>query len=155
MELMMWAVDALPKLAFLPEVPDGLTDRQADSWEPLLAIAELLGDDWPARARDAALILSEAASSQPDTGTQLIADLRAVWSTIHPAMNRIHTRRLAELRNGLEDRQFADALSAHDLGQRLAAFGIRAEPNAFRQHGKLARGYARSSFDDAFRRYRA
>jgi hypothetical protein len=153
MDLTLWAVEALPKLAVQPELPDELTDRQADSWEPLLAIADLLGGDWPARPRDAALILSGAASASPDVGTQIIADMRAVWSSLVPTLSRLHTQRLAALRNGLEDRQYADSLTAHELGQRLASFGIHAEPTPFRQNGKLARGYARSSFDDAFRRY--
>jgi hypothetical protein len=153
-ELEIWAAGALPRLTFAPEVPDALTDRQADSWEPLLAIAELLGGDWPARARDAAVTLSAAATSQPDAGTQLIADMRLVWNSLPPTVTRAHTQRLAELRNALEDRQFADPLSAHELGQRLAAFGIETEANPFRENGKQARGFARSSFTDAFRRYR-
>jgi putative DNA primase/helicase len=67
-ELGLWAADAVPRLRFAPEVPDALTDRQADSWEPLLAIAELLGGNWPTRARDAAVILSAAASRSRTRG---------------------------------------------------------------------------------------
>jgi hypothetical protein len=32
-----------------------LEDRAADTWEPLIAIADLAGDGWPARARTAAV----------------------------------------------------------------------------------------------------
>jgi hypothetical protein len=81
--------------------------------------------------------------------------MRAVWSSLPPTVTRAHTQRLADLRNGLEDRQYADQLSAHELGQRLASFGIHTEPNPFRENGRLGRGYAWSSFDDAFRRYPA
>ncbi|MCH8208823.1 MAG: DUF3631 domain-containing protein [Nitrospinae bacterium] len=31
-----------------PEIPQELGDRQADNWEPLLAIADLAGENWPA-----------------------------------------------------------------------------------------------------------
>jgi hypothetical protein len=34
-----------------PDLPDRLDDRAQYVWEPLLAIAELAGGDWPARAR--------------------------------------------------------------------------------------------------------
>jgi hypothetical protein len=43
-----------------PEMPEGLTDRAADIWEPLLAIADLAGGEWPARARQAATGWSRA-----------------------------------------------------------------------------------------------
>ena len=38
--------------------PAALGDRDIDNWEPLLAIAALLGGDWPRRAREAAVALS-------------------------------------------------------------------------------------------------
>ncbi|HKH54183.1 MAG TPA: DUF3631 domain-containing protein [Propionibacteriaceae bacterium] len=34
-----------------PEMPAGVDDRSADLWEPMLAIAELAGGDWPQRHR--------------------------------------------------------------------------------------------------------
>jgi len=37
-----------------PTLPDGIQDRAADCWEPLLAIADKAGSDWPVRARKAA-----------------------------------------------------------------------------------------------------
>jgi len=43
-----------------PELPDGLSDRQGDAWEPLLAIADAAGGDWPAHARAAAVALHSA-----------------------------------------------------------------------------------------------
>ena len=56
-----WAADNLISLrdaALDVAVPDGLNDRAADNWEPLLAIADRAGGDWPERARKAALALS-------------------------------------------------------------------------------------------------
>jgi len=58
-ELETWAVDNIATLAAArPELPDELGDRAQDVWEPLLAIAELAGGDWPERARTAAVALS-------------------------------------------------------------------------------------------------
>jgi hypothetical protein len=41
-----------------PRLPEELSDRQQDVWEPLLAIADLAGGSWPERARAAAVALS-------------------------------------------------------------------------------------------------
>ena len=38
-----------------PVLPKGIEDRDADVWEPLLAMAELAGGHWPERARVAAV----------------------------------------------------------------------------------------------------
>jgi putative DNA primase/helicase len=47
-----WANDSLAKLTDPdPDIPDALNDRAADNWRPLLAIADLAGGEWPARAR--------------------------------------------------------------------------------------------------------
>ena len=56
-----WAADNLISLrdgALGVSVPEGLNDRAADNWEPLLAIADRTGGEWPERARKAALALS-------------------------------------------------------------------------------------------------
>jgi hypothetical protein len=38
-------------------LPPAVEDRDADCWEPLLAVAEAAGGDWPERARAAAVLL--------------------------------------------------------------------------------------------------
>lgn len=40
-----------------PELPTEIQDRDADVWEPLVAIADAVGGDWPKRARVAAVAL--------------------------------------------------------------------------------------------------
>src|SRR4029453_4753052 len=60
--LAAWATeDVVKALADTsPEPVPGLTDRQDDIWEPLLAIADMAGGDWPALAR--------AAGTEPHAG---------------------------------------------------------------------------------------
>lgn len=54
-----WALVVVEALAQLePDLPPSLSDRAADAWEPLLAIADFAAGDWPARARSAAQALS-------------------------------------------------------------------------------------------------
>ena len=56
-----------------------MNDRARDNWEPLLAIAEACGGDWPARARDAALRLS-GIDEDETLGIQLLEDLQWLFS---------------------------------------------------------------------------
>ena len=64
-----------------PEFPQGVEDRDADCWEPLLAIADAAGGTWPKRARGAAVALvSRAAERTQTTGVQLLSDLYDVFS---------------------------------------------------------------------------
>jgi hypothetical protein len=79
--LAAWAgkvVDALA--AARPEMPPGIEDRNADVWEPLLAIADAIGGDWPERARKAAVALVGAArDAEPSLGIRLLADTKTVF----------------------------------------------------------------------------
>ena len=64
-----------------PDMPDGIIDRAADVWEPLLAVADLVGGDWPDRARHAAVALNAArAERDPSLGVQLLADCRRIFT---------------------------------------------------------------------------
>jgi Protein of unknown function (DUF3631) len=47
-------------------MPLNVEDRPADLWEPLLAIADAAGGDWPKRAREACLDMLQAnAAARP------------------------------------------------------------------------------------------
>ena len=63
-----------------PHLPDELDDRAQDCWEPLLAIADLAGGDWPARARAAAIALSSGEAREDDSlGARLLQDIYNVF----------------------------------------------------------------------------
>ena len=40
-----WAAKATEQIAW-PQLPSGVEDRQADVWEPLLAVADVIGGEW-------------------------------------------------------------------------------------------------------------
>jgi putative DNA primase/helicase len=79
-----WAKDNFGKLeGDEPQVPAQLHDRAADNWRPLLAIADLAGDPWPKRARNAALELSgEVADS---IGTELLTHAYEAFEVLDAA----------------------------------------------------------------------
>lgn len=71
-----WAVDHLESLkASDPELPEGLYNRMADNWRPLVAVADAIGSDWPQRARKAALALSNLIEEDRSLGVELLADI--------------------------------------------------------------------------------
>ena len=55
-----------------PEMPAGLTNRSADIWEPLLALADLAGGGWPKLAREAAAGLTARAKEYSPIGSLLL-----------------------------------------------------------------------------------
>ena len=64
-----WATDNLDQLRKLDApVPAQLHDRQADNWRAQFNIAELLGGDWPAKARAAALTIEGATCECENAG---------------------------------------------------------------------------------------
>ncbi len=53
-------------------LPAGSSDRAADAWEPLLAIADVAGGAWPSRARRAATVLHASRARDDSLGPRLI-----------------------------------------------------------------------------------
>src|SRR5256886_7189755 len=67
-----FVLDHADKIAVAqPDLPAGLSDRATDIWEPLVALADLAGGDWPQKARQAAVSLSATAHESNPIGTLL------------------------------------------------------------------------------------
>src|SRR5262249_55223112 len=58
-----------------PEMPDGLNDRQEEICEPLIAIADLAGGEWPQKARSALMKLC-ANVEEVDIGVKLLGAIK-------------------------------------------------------------------------------
>src|SRR5205814_5335818 len=65
-----------------PAMP--LEDRAADTWEPLIAVADLAGADWPERARRAAKLLTDDHDKTANTSDRirLLADCRDAFGDL-------------------------------------------------------------------------
>jgi len=76
-----WAIDHVRQLSEAdPAMPSELHDRATDNWRALLAIADLVGGDWPQRARDAAKrLLADGFDDIESRREMLLADLKAVF----------------------------------------------------------------------------
>jgi hypothetical protein len=139
-----------------PSLPDELDDRAADGWEPLLAIADLAGGDWPMRARAAALVLSagEGRSEDESLGVLLLGDILAVFE--EQAVTRIKTSELLWALGQIDESPWGDwhgkTITPQALAKILKPFRIRTLPVWV--DGEKARGYKREQFEDAWTRYR-
>ncbi|SUA04718.1 putative prophage protein [Mycolicibacterium fortuitum] len=82
-QLEAWAGEQEDLLAAArPKMPAGVTDRAAEIWEPLLAIADLAGDDWSKRARAACtyFVVSSASDDEKlSLGQRLLRDIKRVF----------------------------------------------------------------------------
>lgn len=143
-------VGALEKA--VPDMP--LEDRAADTWEPLIAIADAAGGSWPTRARHAAMALTKAVETDTGSdGIRLLADLHTVFG---PNLQMATAEIVARLR-GLEEGPWGDldgrgkAIDATALSARLKPYGVR--PKTIRVGASTPRGYERASFADAWSRY--
>lgn len=149
-----WLDPQLDHLAGVrPELPDELDDRAQDSWEPLLALANLAGGDWPQRARTGALILSSGEEREDESVTvQLLRDLAGIFETT--GETRFTTAALLEHLHKLEDSPWGEwsgkPLSAHALSRVLKPYRIKTQ--AVWIDGATARGYKFEQFSDAFAR---
>jgi hypothetical protein len=150
-----WARQHLHELQHAqPTMP--LEDRAADTWEPLIAIADLAEGDWPARARTAATAMTAAEAQQEEgtsAGVRLLADLRQVFT----AADALYTSTILEALHQLEDAPWADwyghPLTTRDLAKLLRPYQV--ESKNIREHGTGAprKGYARADLYDAWARY--
>jgi Protein of unknown function (DUF3631) len=150
-----WSSRYVEELALArPDLPPKLADRAADSWEALLAIADLAGDEWPAKARAASLELSgESAEADASIGVRLLESCHTAFD----GRDHLATKDLiASLVNDEEAPwggwHRGNPVSPRALANLLEPFGIR--PRTVRLSStETARGYACESFEDAWKRY--
>ncbi len=139
-----------------PALPDALNDRAQDNWEPLLAIADLAGEQWPRMARDAALKLSGMEHEAPSLAGELLADVRDAFATRRA--ERLGTDDLLLALFEDDTRPWATynrgkGMSSRQLARHLESYGIRPKP--MRIGAERCRGYDLADMRDAFDRYLA
>ena len=147
-----------------PEIPPQLTDRQADVCEPLLAIADLAGSDWPKAARRALVELCVGAQADDDSiGVKLLADIRRILSPHDddgralPEIERIASENLAKDLGDMEDRPWAERKSGKpitktQLARLLARYDIGPKTVRLPDDRRL-KGYELEQFAEAWAVY--
>ena len=139
-----------------PPLPDELNDRQQDVCEPLLAIADHAGGDWPQRTRIALIVLCGSVPEQQDASLSLalLADIRLVFQG--SGADRLRTCDLLRELCLIEASPWCEhnrgkPLSSYGLSKILRGFGIYPQDHRFGDHTR--KGYLRDDFGEAWARY--
>jgi hypothetical protein len=155
-----WAADNRGKLATITvPAPDGLNDRAFDAWEPLLAIAEHIGGDWPKLAIEVAIALSGGESASEEKSVELLGHIKVEFSKIEfPAMT---TKALIDALCSDKERPWATwnknekPITDRQIARLLDEFRVISETVHPYETGEAKdfKGYKRERFQDAFGRY--
>jgi hypothetical protein len=159
-QLEAWTSFRLDSLrAARPGLPEALGDRAQDGAEPLLAIADAAGGEWPGAARKALVALAGERPEDGETlGVELLTDVRTILENLQKKDDHIRTEiLLAELlaREGGRWRKCLqggrEPITAHSLASSLKPYDIK--PRVFREGKETPRGYSVAACLDAFERY--
>ncbi len=155
-QLTRWANDHRQHIAAARPAPAaGLGDRAQDCWEPLFAIADEAGGEWPRQARTAAVALHGVEEETPSIGVELLRDVEVAFK--ERGASRLASRALLEILTGDDEAPWATwnrgkPMSVRQLAARLSEFGITPKTTRL-PNGDRLKGYALVDFADAFARY--
>lgn len=143
-------------MAMEPAMP--VEDRAADTWEPLVLIADLAGGEWPALARTACRVMTDYEAGQDEEGglrPRLLVGIRRAFAAENdPAV--LGTKRLLEALNADKEAPWAEyssnGLTPRGLQMLLKPYGISSANRRF-PDGTQAKGFARNQFLDTWARY--
>jgi hypothetical protein len=149
-----WVADHLESLRQAdPEMPSAMNDRQHDNWRLMIGIADTVGGPWPARARAAALALSEVDEDSDTIGVQLLASVRIAFG----AATQISTENLLKHLHAMSESPWCEygrsrkPITPRQLASLLKPFAIAS--NTIREGESTPKGYRRAQFEDAWARY--
>lgn len=150
-----WSLSAVKCLSTAnPAMPEGLGDRKQDCWEPLLAIAELIGDDVAQNTREASLMISGKSHDVPSTFEELLHDIKSVFNS--KGIDRMSTHDLIEALCTNEEAPWCyfyngKTITPRQLAQMLKKFGVFSRDIRF---GTTTRkGYMLEDLHDSFQNY--
>jgi hypothetical protein len=131
-----------------------LEDRAADTWEPLIAVADLAAGEWAELARRAAVMLTtdrDTAANVSDR-IRLLADCRTAFGDADALPS---TTLVARLRSDPEAPwcEPAPGITPKRLAGMLTDYDIRSANIRFPEPIGQVKGYYRADFTDAWARY--
>ena len=126
----------------------------ADVWEPLLAVADAAGGEWPQRGRVSAVTLVAAVAlvtalregGEVNLGVRLLSDLRTVFGDV----DAIGTKPLLAALHAMDEAPWGDLkgklLDDRGLASRLRKYGVK--PKTLRACDDFLKGYSRTDLQD-------
>lgn len=157
-QILLWRKDVVLDLD--PTMPEGISNRLADNWRPLLSIADNLG--WGTQAREALVEFAQA-YEDADVGVRLLEDIRKVFGTA----DRMSSQTLLESMFALDDSNWDEfrgtrgdqsphKLKAGEMALLLRNFDIRSRtlwPLKRTSTSRSYKGYLRQHFEEAWEKY--
>lgn len=140
-----------------PFVPEFLSNRAADNWFPLIAIADLIGNGWQQLVRNAAKDIVVRTSD--DTASHriiLLADIKELFD--QKKTDRLRSGAIVNMLNALDERPWSEwkrgqPLTTYQLAYLLRAFAISSRTIRTGGDPKPAKGYLREQFEEAWAHY--
>jgi hypothetical protein len=138
-----------------PVMPAIMSNRSEDNWRALVAIADLLGGEWPDRVhRVAESMVSVASLDEQSAGPMVLADIKRIF--VAENVNRLSTEALLNALLKLDDRPWGEwkngkPMTKAGLSRLLGKFGVVSQ--TVRIGSLTAKGYHLPHFEDAFSRY--
>ena len=144
-----------------PSMPAGIVDRPAEIWEPLIAVADVAGGEWPERSRKACVSLCRVADDRRvSLRLRLLSDLRILFGDAVAMHTQTILEQLTTDHNQNDPKLDADApwadLKGKPLGDRGLASMLKpfdVSPQKVNVGGVSLQGYRRDSLWDAWERY--
>jgi hypothetical protein len=151
--LAAWAAGAVDELGrAYPNMPEGVEDRDADVWEPLLAVADSISGEWPKKARVSAVsLVSDAKEAEPSLGIRLLADCKIIFGGIDAMFTHVILKALHDLAEAPWSDLKGKPLNDRGLALRLRQYGIKSKQ--VRIGDITLKGYERADFIDVWKRY--
>ena len=136
-----------------PAMP--LEDRAADTWEPLIAVADLAGRDWPCRARHAATVLTADRDQGANVSDRirLLADCRAAFGDADALPTTTLVTRLRSDPEAPWSDHGPTGITPMRLAALLRQYDIRSANIRFSEPIGQVKGYYRADFTDTWARY--
>lgn len=145
-----------------PKLPDGVVDRNAEIWEPLISVADAAGGDWPSVARRACDAFCGANSVKATSlGVRLLKDLRTIFGDAKKLTTAEIINRLTKPEDYEEEFELdADAPWAEFKGNPITPRAIanilkkyEVAPTKVKIDGRPLQGYRKEDLWDSWRRY--
>ena len=141
-----WVESVAPELdSARPAMPAGVTDRRAEVWRALLAIADAAGGEWPERAREACEHFTLGSVGTPASlGIRLLTDLKAIFGD----KDRMTTVDILEALTGMDEAPWGEMrstrkpLDSRGLSGLLKKYEVGPATFKVDGTGKTAKGYA-------------
>lgn len=138
-----------------PYLPDQLSDRDQDNWEPLMQVSLVAGDHWPETAYSAALKIQTDTQAPQSSSNEMLSDIHEIFE--QKQFIKIKTKDLIAALCEDDEKQWATynrgkSITPKQLATKLKDYGISSKTIRFDSYS-MSKGYEIEMFKDAFERY--